>query len=151
MFALFQVAYEVIKGDYWFGKYGPFKIIIHSKTGYVNATKLCTDGGKHFYHWRNNIHSKELIHEVALRLANQKNLDPHGIPWAPVFEERDQSNQVNGLYVHPLLIPHVAIWCSAKFAVTVSEIINHYIVSTKYLNSWVFVHTSLNSGQRVVQ
>ena len=123
---LSQVTYELVEGDYWFGKYGPFKVIIHSKSGYVNATKLCFDGGKHFYHWRNNVNSKDLIQEVASRLDNQA----LGIPWGPVFEERDQIVLVNGTYAHPLLIPHIASWCSAKFAIAVSEIVNHYIVST---------------------
>ena len=34
------IAYELIEGDYYFGKYGPLNVVIHSKSGYPNATKL---------------------------------------------------------------------------------------------------------------
>ena len=131
---LSQVAYELVEGDYWFGKYGPFKVIIHSTSVYVNATKLCDDGGKRFRNWYQNSHSQELISTLASMLEQEGSLftdqTPGRIPAGPVFEERGQIVLVDGTYAHPLLIPHIASWCSAKFAIAVSEIVNHYIVSS---------------------
>ena len=137
MFALSQVAYELIEGDYWFGKYGPFKIIIHSKTGYVNATKLCNDGGKRFRNWARLDGSQQLINTLASIMEQKGSIlidqgvcsDVSGL----LFDEMGlspQGNLVKGTYVHPLLIPHIASWCSPMFAMLVSCIVNHYIMST---------------------
>ena len=40
----------------------------------------------------------------------------------------DVGNIISGTYVHSLLIPHIACWISADFALKVSEVINGYIV-----------------------
>ena len=133
---LSQIAYELIEGDFWFGKYGPFNVTIHSKTGYINATKLCGDGGKQFRHWKENKSSQELIAALSdelMKHAGESDLGGIvGIPTNPLFIEKGLSSRANvikGTYAHPLLIPHIAGWCSARFALAVSRIVNHYIVS----------------------
>jgi hypothetical protein len=57
-----NITFEHINDDYAWGKYmGDFKVIIMKKNGYINATKLCTLGGKHYKHWKENKGTKELF------------------------------------------------------------------------------------------
>ena len=93
---LSQVAYELVEGDYWFGKYGPLKVVIHSKSSYINVSKLCMDGGKRFAHWRENKSSQELIQAVQERISKQLDLFPEqalaGIPASPIFDKMGLCN-----------------------------------------------------------
>ena len=43
-----EVAFEQIQDNYWYGAYGEFRVIMMKDTGYINATKMCNDGGKNF-------------------------------------------------------------------------------------------------------
>jgi hypothetical protein len=56
-----NLAYEKINDKYSKAKYGDFDVIMDMTNGYINATKLCTDGGKKMCHWLENKNSKELI------------------------------------------------------------------------------------------
>ena len=127
-----QIAYEQIDGEYFYGKYGPFKVVIHSQSGYINATKLCKDGGKQFKQWKRLDGSQELINTLAQEGPVLIEQSAAGIPAAPLFEERSLSsmaNYINGYYAHPLLIPHIASWASPRFAIIVSQIVNDYLSS----------------------
>ena len=64
---LSEIAFEQISGNYWYGQYGDFKVIMMKDCGYVNATKLCTDGGKEFNKWARLEHSKLLTHALVSR------------------------------------------------------------------------------------
>src|SRR5271156_6076913 len=57
---LSQVTFEQIKDNFWYGLYGEFRVIIDKSDGYVNATKLCSSGGKQFYQWSRNEASQQL-------------------------------------------------------------------------------------------
>ena len=113
-----KLAYESIDDTYSHAEYGDFKVIMNIKTGYINATKLCADGGKRFDHWSANKSSQELTEEV------KKNL--------PEFREAlitDNSyGLTRGTYSHPDLIPHIASWVSPKFAIKVSKIVNEFLI-----------------------
>jgi hypothetical protein len=56
-----DICFEQIQGNYWFGQYGEFKVLMMKDSGYINATKLCKDGGKLFKNWLANDTSKRLI------------------------------------------------------------------------------------------
>ena len=56
-----KLAYEKINDKYSKAKYGEFDVIMDMTTGYINATKLCTDGGKQVKAWLRNDGNKELI------------------------------------------------------------------------------------------
>ena len=43
-----------------------------------------------------------------------------------VEEGRGKSGLINGTYVYPLLIPHIASWISEDFAIKVSEIVKFH-------------------------
>lgn len=54
MNSLIDICFEPIKDEYYYGYFGGFKLIINSKNGFFNATKLCATGGKQFNNWLQN-------------------------------------------------------------------------------------------------
>src|SRR5271156_1538560 len=48
---LSDIAFEQITGNYWYAAYGPFRVVMMKDTGYINATKLCSSGGKEYREW----------------------------------------------------------------------------------------------------
>src|SRR3977135_3031660 len=65
-----DICYEQIKGNYWYANYHGFKVVMDKSNGYINATKLCIDGGKTFNHWLENKRSKETMN-FFLKKLNQ--------------------------------------------------------------------------------
>src|SRR5271163_1952607 len=55
------VCFEQIQGNYWYGAYGEFRVVMMKDCGWVNATKMCASGGKRFENWAANDSSKRLI------------------------------------------------------------------------------------------
>jgi len=51
MISMSDICYEQIRDNYWYGQYSKFKVVINKSNGYINATKLCIDGGKQFKKW----------------------------------------------------------------------------------------------------
>jgi len=68
------------------------------KNGYINVTKLCKDGGKELYHWRQTKVAEELQNEISTS---------HGIPWDLLIKVSDGINDLRGTYAHPDLVPVV--------------------------------------------
>ncbi len=119
---LADIAFEQIVGDYYWGKYGEFKVIIDTRTGYINATELCKlamsrmGGPKQFSMWRQNTSSDDLISAASRS---------RGIPRDQLFNiVVTGRNDLRGTYTHPVIIPHVASWASPDFAIKVSDIVN---------------------------
>ncbi|AEX61949.1 putative KilA-N domain-containing protein [Megavirus courdo7] len=56
-----NVIYKDLNDDFSVGRLGDFDVIFMRKNGYVNATNLCKNTKKEFYHWKENSYSKELI------------------------------------------------------------------------------------------
>src|SRR5271167_2776178 len=139
---LSQICFRQIQDNFWYGQYGNFDVVIDKSNGFVNATKLCSDGGKHFYHWKESKVSKELIKTLEqwnfnLALEDDESREPWAISsYAPVKEVvksvitlniSDEDKAISGTYCHPLLIPHIACWVSPTFALKSSSIINYFI------------------------
>jgi len=57
MASLNDVCFERIRDTFY---YGEFKLVVDKSTGWSNATKLCTDGGKQFKNWSRLEKSKRL-------------------------------------------------------------------------------------------
>ena len=56
-----RVTFEPINEKYSNARYGEFDVIMDMTTGYINATKLCAQGGKRFKNWTaNNYKSKRM-------------------------------------------------------------------------------------------
>ena len=66
---LSDIAYEQIKDNYWFGIYGEFRVVMMKDSGFINATKMCRDGGKDFFMWKRTAPSQALIHELESMLG----------------------------------------------------------------------------------
>jgi hypothetical protein len=112
-----SLEFETINEKYSTAKYGDFTVTMDMTNGYINATKLCADGGKRFDNWIRNNGSKELIKEF-------ENVDN---PIKILITVTGGTNHyLRGTYVHPDLIPHIASWVSTKFACKVSKIINEW-------------------------
>jgi hypothetical protein len=119
-----KLAYEKINDRYYKAKYGEFDVIMNMTTGYINATKLCADGGKHMKNWTRNESNKELIDVFNKKINNPLNFEP-------VLISDDSYGITRGTYVHPKLITHIASWVSPSFAWKVSEIVNNFLVKEK--------------------
>jgi hypothetical protein len=115
-----RIIFEDINAEYGRGKYGDFEVIIMKSNGYINATKLCSNGGKKYKNWSRLQGSQELIKYFQ---ENYKGPDM-------VFRSiaGGQIIEIRGTYVHPDLIPHIASWISPAFAFKVSKIVNNFIV-----------------------
>lgn len=120
--SLSEIIFEYIDAEkrYARGKYSEFKVVLN-KQGYINATKLCKDGNKNFFHWVENKSSKELLEELSSHI---------GKPMCEIFMKVSggKNMEIRGTYVHPLLVPHIASWISPSFALKVSHIINEFVV-----------------------
>ena len=114
--------------------------------GYINATKMCTSGGKDFCDWTRLKGSHQLIEAVQNKLVLENTLvnsndsnfalrdsDPQicGTVCKCITTENstEADKLISGTYCHPLLIPHIACWVSADFALKVSEVVNGYMVA----------------------
>ena len=65
------ICFKQIKDNFWLGQYGDFQVIMMEDNSYVNATKLCSDGGKQFRYWIENAASKRLIKALEEQLGHQ--------------------------------------------------------------------------------
>jgi hypothetical protein len=126
MNGLSNIAFEKISGNYYWGQYGNFKVIIDTSNGYINVTHLCglavnrNGNKKEFRAWKLVTNHIEFLEEFALsvsRLTDELLIIPTNLP-----------NYLRGTYAHPDLVPHIATWASPKFAVKVSRIVNAHLV-----------------------
>ena len=92
------------------------------ENGFINVTKLCKEGGKEFFTWKQNKSSELFLEAVFPDL---------GIPRSGlliVINSGNTDTLIRGTYAHPDLVPHIASWVSPSFAVKVSRIVNEYLV-----------------------
>ena len=123
-----KLAYEKINDKYSKAKYGEFDVIMDMTNGYINVTKLCTDGGKQMKHWLENKNSKELIKYFG---EENKNKGSVGLPTDPLYMITTGPNNLRGTYVDSKLACMVAIWISPAFAFKVSNIVNDFLIREK--------------------
>lgn len=115
-----DIIYEDINNEFAKGKYFDFEVIIMKSNGYINASKLCNNDNKRFTNWKENLNSRYLIAEIVSLT---------GIPEGSILINKNEiENNLKGIYVHNLLIPHIISWLSPKFAIKVSNIINNYAI-----------------------
>ena len=70
-----DICYNQICGDYWHANYLGLQVIMMKSNGYINASKLCMDGGKLLKHWLENKNSKEMMRycENAMNQSDSSN------------------------------------------------------------------------------
>jgi hypothetical protein len=126
--AITQLITKNIDEKYAFAKYGNIEVVIMKSNGYINASKLCTLGGKRFVNWIRLENAQELIKEVENEINTE--VSDLRLRLSPVISIKGGNDQsLTGSYVHPDLVVHVASWLSPKFAIMVSKIVNNYIIS----------------------
>ena len=126
---LADIAYEQIEGKFWYGRYGQFRVVMMKDCGFINATKLCRDGGKDLRDWNANKNSKDLLQCLATKLGDDG--DSESIFVRKIIrtaQQTDVEKAVSGTYYNPLIIPHIACWISPDFAILVSDIVNYFLV-----------------------
>lgn len=118
-----NVMFESIDSKYARGKFGPFEVIMMKRNGYINASKLCSSSGKHFREWMKLKSAKSFIEEVETSHSDD------GIPSSELIVRRKDGNIVGGTYVHPDLVIAIAMWCSTKYALMVTKIMQEFHAS----------------------
>src|SRR5437773_7937310 len=144
---LSEMTFEQIHENYWFGAYGEFRVVMDKSNGFVNATKLCSSGGKHFYNWSSNASSKQLM-QTLQNLINASNgeaventldLPKTSVESSRQFykgvckyvetEGRTAADRIiSGTYIHPDLVPSVAGWLSPVFQLKANKIVNMHLL-----------------------
>src|SRR3977135_718982 len=71
-----DICYEQIKSNYWYANYHGFKVVMMKSNGYINATKLCADGGKSFYNWLALKRSKDTMNYYQTILNQSEDTQP---------------------------------------------------------------------------
>ena len=125
-----------IRENFWLASYGSFRVIMMADCGYINATKLCLLMGKQFSDWKDNTSSLLLMNalEDELELSNlhDGNVAPINLDTVCktiLTDNRTEEDKlISGTYCHPLLIPHIACWCSPAFAFRISRVINFILI-----------------------
>jgi KilA-N domain/Zinc finger, C2H2 type len=138
---LSKLAFEQIKDNYWYATYGPFRVVMDRSNGYINVTKLCSAEGKNYCDWSRLKGNNQLITllQYRLQLQNSNVTLPDGdqqicgLPSSTSISVKTGNNTptdqvISGTYCHPELIPHIAFWISPEFALSISIVINEYIV-----------------------
>jgi hypothetical protein len=121
-----KLAFESIDDIHSYALYSDFKVTMNTKNGYINATKLCADGGKLMKNWMQNNGNKEMIKCFGELIKSSD-----GIPSELLIMNMSGSYETRGTYVHPDLIPHIASWVSPAFAYKVSKIVNNFLIREK--------------------
>jgi len=121
-----KLAFESIDDTHSKALYGDFTVTMNTTNGYINATKMCADGGKRFDHWLENKGNKEMVKCFGEFIKSSP-----GIPGELSIMNMSGSYETRGTYVHPDLIPHIASWVSPAFAYKVSKIVNNFLIREK--------------------
>lgn len=81
--------------------------------GYINATAMCQASGKQFKHYNENRTTKDFVAALSSEV---------GIPTTDLVQSISGGDpRLQGSWVHPQVAIHLAQWCSAEFAVKVSQ------------------------------
>ena len=126
---LSELIFEQIRDNYWYATYGPFRVVMNKSNGYINATKLCSAGGKNYCDWSRLKGNDQLVIllQKQLELQNSNVILPDGdqqicgLPSSTSISVKTGNNTptdqvISGTYCHPDLIPHIAFWISPEFA-----------------------------------
>jgi hypothetical protein len=80
--------------------------------GYISATAMCKATGKEWSNYRQNQATAEFLEALASSLGIPRDLIVQVVTTGP--------NDQRGTWVHPRVAIHLAMWCSATFAVQVT-------------------------------
>ena len=114
---------ERINDDYEFIQYNAHLRIIHSiKDDMYQAQSIITacNSIKQIKHWLENQSTKELLQEFESEKGSV------GIPtYQKIYENRPNlPNELKGMYIHRLLVNHIAMWCSPLYAIYIAKLLD---------------------------
>lgn len=106
-------------GYFAISNYLNLKIIVVAKNiegtygmkGYINSTDLCNIFNKKIVDWTNKNNTVNMINEFKKLLHSDIEL---------VKYIQHEIKEINGMYIHPLLLPHIISWISPYFAYKIS-------------------------------
>ena len=120
--------------------YNGFEILVHTQTGYINATRLCHDvslkEGKRIKEFKNLKQSPQFIDyieylrenasaEIQLTPELKKFLiNPSDFDMLENITGKGYNNDIKGTYIHPKLINCVLTMTSIKYLKIVSELMD---------------------------
>lgn len=99
--------FESIDDEYYSGVYQDVELIIMKENGYVEATSLCADGGKRYDLWVRNKSTIKLIESMSA---------------PPIINDNDNETA----YIHPTMLPHLALWISPQHMHITNKIMEEY-------------------------
>ena len=88
-----ELVFEHIEGNFWYAAYGPFRVIMMKDTGYINATKLCSSGGKQHKDWIRNKAGQEIVQALERKMAHE---NTHAVLESSDLTLRDSSQRIIG-------------------------------------------------------
>lgn len=118
--SLNNICYKQIKGNYYYGIFGEFQLVVDKTTGCFNATKLCNTGGKKFKNWTVLTRSKQMMDYVSRY---------HVFGFYEIKGDNVDDKQITGQYVQKELIFDIASWISPEFYFKCNNIIINYFAS----------------------
>jgi len=122
--SLNDICYEQIKDNFYYGKFGEFRLVIDKNTGCFNATKLCKEGNKDFNQWKRLERVKEL-----LKFYENSHVDPHSYFYEIKGGNKNViSAKTTGQYVQKEFILDIASWISPAFYFKCSKIVNYFFI-----------------------
>ena len=103
---------EQISGNYWYGTYGEFRVVMMKNNGYINATKMCQSVGKDYNDWVNLRATQELINELEVRILKRywetNVIESDNAPRILVLNKN--CTQITGTYCYADLISNLVLW-----------------------------------------
>lgn len=116
-----DICFQQITDEYWYGLYGPFRLVVDAKNDLFNATKLCHDGGKKFKHYLENKRSKHLLSHLS-----SVGVPANGLLRVVKGGKGIADEIIRGTYVPKELLLAIATWISPEFYVTCNCIVIEY-------------------------
>ena len=111
---------QAINNDYEYLQYNQHLRIIHSKQDdmyQMQSIITACKSTKNAFHWFENKSTKEFLENATLGIPSLEKL----------YEKRDELPvQLRGYYVHRLLVNHVAMWASPKYAWNIMKLLDSH-------------------------
>lgn len=128
----FEKIQEYGNREYNYAMYGDFVVIMITSNdylnGYINATKLCTYGGKKLNDFTRLEKTKELMKIVDQELITVIPAINNPSKFELKIAGSRENNLISGTYVHEDLILNIATWISNDFYFKCSKIIKNYLI-----------------------
>lgn len=118
-----EAIYDGHKLEFKAETYNGISIIRETATGYVNASRMCSDNNKA---WRNFTRTKYWKNKLEAFKRSSFYKVSEGAPIrAPSFYPKNGVKpEFQGEYIHPKLIHFVAEWCDDDYAFKVAELMD---------------------------